>query len=61
MCIDSYFFSIINVKEGDKQMNKKRQLNQDTLDSIAEAVLDICNHNLPKATTYQELEKILSS
>lgn len=42
-------------------MNKKSQLNQDTLDSIAEAVLDMHNHNLPKAATYQELEKILNS
>lgn len=61
MRIDSYFFSIINVKEGEKQMNKKSQLNQDMLDSIAEAVLDTHNHNLPKAATYQELEKILNS
>lgn len=42
-------------------MNKKRQLNQDMLDSIAEAVLDTHNHNLPKVATYQELEKILNS
>lgn len=43
-------------------MNKKQnKLNQDMLDSIAEAISDTHDNHLPKAKTYQELEKILNS
>lgn len=43
-------------------MNKKQnKLNPDILDSITEAIQDMQNNHLPKAKTYQELEKILNS
>lgn len=37
------------------------KLNKETFQSLLEAIDDIKDHHLPKASTYEELEKILNN